>query len=151
MENTASPCNSPLTQRSRSKPGNKKSAVLVAALCEYLQAHPALQNPACKTELKATHSYPLEALAELVREMVGEQLAQAYHQGMSGLFRSLRSDGVLGRKEHTTYDKSTERDELGGRFTKSMAAMHVIQNGCSAKKVDYIRHNQTILIFEVIS
>ena len=57
--------------------GNKKSAVLVAALCEYLQAHPALQNPACKIELKATHSYPPEALAELVREMVGEQLAQA--------------------------------------------------------------------------
>lgn len=57
--------------------GNKKSAVLVAALCEYLQAHPALQNPACKIELKATHCYPPEALAELVREMVGEQLAQA--------------------------------------------------------------------------
>ena len=61
--------------------GNKKSAVLVAALCEYLQAHPALQNPACKIELKATHSYLSEALAELVREMVGEQLAQASGTG----------------------------------------------------------------------
>ncbi len=61
--------------------GNRKSAVLVAALYEYLQAHPALQNPACKIELKATHSYPPEALAELVREMVGEQLAQAAGTG----------------------------------------------------------------------
>lgn len=57
--------------------GNRKSAVLVAALYEYLQAHPALQNPECKIELRATHSYPPEAIAQLVREMVGEQLAQA--------------------------------------------------------------------------
>ena len=44
---------------------------------EYLHAHPALQNPECKIELTATHSYPPEAIAQLVREMVGEQLAQA--------------------------------------------------------------------------
>lgn len=56
--------------------GNRKSAVLVAALYEYLQAHPALQNPECKIQITATHSYPPEAIAKLVREMVGEQLAQ---------------------------------------------------------------------------
>ena len=56
--------------------GNKKSAVLVAALCEYLQAH-----PACKIEISATQVYPPEKISELVREMVGEQLAQAAGTG----------------------------------------------------------------------
>ena len=56
--------------------GNRKSTVLVAALYEYLQAHLALQNPDCKILINATHSYPPEAIAELVRKMVGEQLTQ---------------------------------------------------------------------------
>ena len=36
--------------------GNRKSAVIIAALDEYLQAHPALQNPKCKVEVNATSS-----------------------------------------------------------------------------------------------
>lgn len=64
--------------------GNKKSAILVAALYEYLQAHPALQNPECKILINATHSYPPETITELVRKMVEEQMAQNSREVLPG-------------------------------------------------------------------
>ncbi len=40
--------------------GNKKSAVVIAALNEYLASHPEVQAPHCKIEVKVASSYRQE-------------------------------------------------------------------------------------------
>ena len=53
--------------------GNKKSAVVVTALGEYLAAHPALLSPECRVEIKAVQSLSPEQLREIVRKMLDER------------------------------------------------------------------------------
>lgn len=54
--------------------GNRKSAVVVAALGEYLAAHPALTSPQCKVEIKAVQNLSLEQLKEMVKIILDERL-----------------------------------------------------------------------------
>lgn len=54
--------------------GNRKSAVVVAALGEYLVAHPALFSPECKVEIKAVQNLSPEQLKEMVQKMLDERL-----------------------------------------------------------------------------
>ncbi len=56
--------------------GNRKSAVIIAALDEYLLAHPALQDPKCKIRVNATYSVQTETIEKMVREMVEEQMGK---------------------------------------------------------------------------
>lgn len=55
--------------------GNKKSAVVVAALGEYLTAHPALLSPECRVEIRTVQSLSSDSLREMVRNLLEEQLA----------------------------------------------------------------------------
>ncbi len=55
--------------------GNRKSAVVVAALGEYLAAHPALLSPECRVEIKTVQSLSSDSLREMVLDLLEEQLA----------------------------------------------------------------------------
>ena len=55
--------------------GNRKSAVIIAALDEYLLAHPALQETKCKVEVNATYNVQPADIERMVRELVEEQLS----------------------------------------------------------------------------
>lgn len=57
------------------KLGNKKSAVVVAALNEYLISHPDLQESCCKIEVNLTRSYNRDGIEEIIRAVVAEHLA----------------------------------------------------------------------------
>ena len=55
--------------------GNRKSAVVVAALGEYWAAHPALLSPECRVEIKTVQSLSSDSLREMVLDLLEEQLA----------------------------------------------------------------------------
>lgn len=54
--------------------GNRKSAVVVAALSEYLLAHSELRNPECKVEIKAAQAVRSSQLQEMIERMLDERL-----------------------------------------------------------------------------
>lgn len=56
--------------------GNRKSAVIIAALDEYLLAHPALQEPKCRVQVNATYNVQPADIERMVRELVEAQLGQ---------------------------------------------------------------------------
>lgn len=56
--------------------GNKKSAIVVAALNAYISVHPDLESPHCKIEIKMEPGYNRESIKEMVRTMVEEKLRE---------------------------------------------------------------------------
>ena len=56
--------------------GNRKSAVVVAALCEYADKHPELLSRPVRTKIQTEYAASRAALEELVRKLVSEQLAK---------------------------------------------------------------------------
>lgn len=63
--------------------GNKKSAVIVAALNEYLASHPELQIPHCKIEVKVASSvnYKQEELEQLFLKYMEKHYANFQPSG----------------------------------------------------------------------
>lgn len=55
--------------------GNKKSAVIVAALNEYMISHPELQSPYCKIEVKVGSNFNQDRVEQIVRSIVEEKMA----------------------------------------------------------------------------
>lgn len=53
--------------------GNRKSAVVVAALGEYLTAHPALSSPECKLEIRTVQVVRPGQLQEMIERMLDER------------------------------------------------------------------------------
>lgn len=47
--------------------GNKKSAVIIAALNEYMISHPELQSPYCKIEVKVGSNFSQDRVEQIVR------------------------------------------------------------------------------------
>ena len=64
--------------------GNRKSAVVVAALGEYLAAHPALFSPECRVEIRSVQNISPEQLKEMVQKMLDERLMDAKDKGNLG-------------------------------------------------------------------
>lgn len=56
--------------------GNRKSAVVVAALCEYADRHPELLTRPVRAKIQTEYAASRAALEELVRKLVSEQLEQ---------------------------------------------------------------------------
>lgn len=56
--------------------GNKKSAIVVAALNAYISTHPDLESPHCKIEIKVGSGYSQESIKEIIRAMVEEKLKE---------------------------------------------------------------------------
>ena len=56
--------------------GNRKSAVVVAALCEYADVHPELLTRPVRAKIQTEYAASRAALEELVRKLVSEQLEQ---------------------------------------------------------------------------
>lgn len=56
--------------------GNRKSAVVVAALCEYADQHPELLTRPVRAKIQTEYAASRAALEELVRKLVSAQLAQ---------------------------------------------------------------------------
>lgn len=56
--------------------GNRKSAVVVAALCEYADKHPELLSRPVRTKIQTEYAASRAALEELVRKLVSEHLAK---------------------------------------------------------------------------
>ena len=61
--------------------GNKKSAVIVAALNEYMLSHPELQNPYCKIEIKVNSNLNQDRVEQIVRSIVEEKLSMLQLSG----------------------------------------------------------------------
>lgn len=61
--------------------GNKKSAVIVAALNEYLTSHPELQSPYCKIEVKVGSNFNQEKVEQIIRTIVEEKMAMLQLSG----------------------------------------------------------------------
>ncbi len=57
--------------------GNRKSAVVVAALGEYLAAHPALLSPECRVEIRSVQSLTPEVLRNLVSNILSERFSNS--------------------------------------------------------------------------
>lgn len=74
--------------------GNRKSAVVVAALGEYLVAHPALTSPECKVEIKAVQNLSPEQLKEMVQKMLDEILND-FSKSSSGRNNTIKSNGNI--------------------------------------------------------
>lgn len=58
------------------KLGNKKSAVVVAALNEYLERHPEAQGETLRIQVERTGVFLREELEQLVRSIVREQMGK---------------------------------------------------------------------------
>lgn len=56
--------------------GNRKSAVVVAALCEYADRHPEVLTRPVRAKIQTEYAASRVALEELVRKLVSEQLEQ---------------------------------------------------------------------------
>ena len=54
--------------------GNKKSAVIVAALNAYLTAHPDLEDAHCKIEIRMDPVFRRESIEQIIRAVVEENL-----------------------------------------------------------------------------
>ena len=55
--------------------GNKKSAVVVAALNEYMDLHPGLRDSVCKIEVNAASGYDKKRIEQMIRVMIEEKLS----------------------------------------------------------------------------
>ena len=62
--------------------GNKKSAVVVAALNDYLVVHPELQRKHCKIEVKVDSGYSQEKMEQTIRKIVKDQIAKMRLNGI---------------------------------------------------------------------
>ena len=56
--------------------GNRKSAVVVAALCEYADRHPEMLTRPVRAKIQTEYAVSRAAIEELVRKLVNEQLAK---------------------------------------------------------------------------
>lgn len=63
--------------------GNRKSAVVVAALNQYLDQHPQLESPAAKVKIQTQAAVSREQLEQLVREILEERMAALPQAGPS--------------------------------------------------------------------
>lgn len=61
--------------------GNKKSAVIVAALNEYLASHPELQSQYCKIEVKVGSNITKDNVEQIIRTIVEEKMAMLQLSG----------------------------------------------------------------------
>lgn len=55
--------------------GNRKSAVVVAAVGEYMLSHPELQSKSSKIEVRISSGITQEKIEQMVRSMVDERFA----------------------------------------------------------------------------
>ena len=60
--------------------GNRKSAVVVTALSEYLAAHPELCSPECKVEIHTAQAVRPDELREMIDRMLGERIGTSTFQ-----------------------------------------------------------------------
>lgn len=67
--------------------GNRKSAVVVAALNDYLDSNPNLQDAHCKIEVKLTPGYNRDGIEEIIRRIVEERLAAVRRDEPRWLFQ----------------------------------------------------------------
>lgn len=87
--------------------GNRKSALIVDALVEYLQHHPELQEESCKVEIFMTPVETTENLETLVRRLVEERIA--LHQQEGSVFSASLED-MERKKVHQEPMESLEED-----------------------------------------
>lgn len=64
--------------------GNRKSALIVDAVGEYLRHHPELQEENCKIEISMTPAGVSAGLEHLIRQMVEERVALYHKEAGSG-------------------------------------------------------------------
>ncbi len=55
--------------------GNKKSSIVVAALNDYIAAHPELENPCCKIEVRMEHGTP-DGMEDIIRAIIEEKMKE---------------------------------------------------------------------------
>lgn len=78
--------------------GNRKSAVIVSALSEYLNAHPELRSSHSKIVVKVASTYNHEQMEQLIRTVVEEKLSELHITGnitdasMGGASEALEKD-----------------------------------------------------------
>lgn len=78
--------------------GNRKSAVIVSALSEYLNVHPEIQPDHGKIEVKVTSTFNPERLEQLVRDIVERKLSN-FHITEKGDLPNAPISGASGALE----------------------------------------------------
>lgn len=89
------------------KLGNRKSYVIVAALNEYLDAHPELHTDGCKIEVKVTTEYTQKKIEQIVQSIVEERLA-----ALQPLLYNSDSGGDASTDENSEKDIAQMLDNL---------------------------------------
>lgn len=89
--------------------GNRKSMIIVAALNEYLVAHPELDQENCSVEVSVTPLVSLDELERMVRRVVEERIGGKQLQNIS--FDEQERKGETDLKELET-DVSQMLDNL---------------------------------------
>lgn len=75
--------------------GNKKSVVVVAALNDYLSAHPELQHFNSKIEIKVNSGYNRNGIEEMVRAIVKQQLKSCRLENFSAALPEEQAEDML--------------------------------------------------------
>ncbi len=76
------------------KLGNKKSAVIVPALNEYLERHPELKTEALRIQINDADALRKEKLEDMIRKIVQEQIGHAEVSDEKQPARESPSDGL---------------------------------------------------------
>ncbi len=75
--------------------GNKKSAIIVTALNEYLASHPELQTQCCKIEVKVAPKYDQDTMEHLIRKIVEEKISALQFAGSVPAAEAVRKPDAL--------------------------------------------------------
>ena len=75
--------------------GNKKSAIIVTALNEYLTSHPELQTQYCKIEVKVAPKYDQDTMEHLIRKIVEEKISALQFAGSVPAAEAVRKPDAL--------------------------------------------------------
>lgn len=77
--------------------GNKKSAVVVAALAEYLVSHPELALENTKVNIQISHNQPVEqeVLERMIQKIVEERFAAFDHVGHDAVSKDMPDADTL--------------------------------------------------------
>ena len=75
--------------------GNKKSAIIVTALNEYLASHPELQTQCCKIEVKVAPKYDQDTMERLIRTIVEEKISALQFAGNISVAEAVQKPDAL--------------------------------------------------------
>lgn len=75
--------------------GNKKSSIIVAALNDYLIAHPELETTHCKIKVTVDSGYDRQFIEKIIRTVVEEKLREVSEKNLPEVFCEQKTSDML--------------------------------------------------------